>query len=95
MKKKTNKTDKPEKNNETDEYRDVTVADMNVEGMRWYKSKEERERGEEIDSLKLTKGEKCAMIKAAFAAMLPMFLVGLAVFCAAFGLLVLYMHFHV
>lgn len=86
------KTD-PEKTDDLDEFRDVTVADMNVEGMRWYKNPEEKKRAEEIDSLKLSKSERRAMIKGAYAGLMPAFLIGLLVFCAAFGLLMLLFYF--
>lgn len=82
------------KQNDLEEYRDVTVADMNVEGMRWYKSEEELENAEKMRSLKPTKSERRAMIKGAYAALLPAFLIGLLVFCAAFGLLVLFLYLH-
>ena len=85
--KKKNKTD------ELDEFRDVTVAEMNVEGMRWYKTPEEKKRSEEMDSLNLSKSERRAMIKGAYAALMPAFFIGLLVFCAAFGLLMLLFYF--
>ena len=92
MKKNKNKQNDPEKKDDLEEYKDVTVADMNVEGMRWYKNEEELERSKEMDSLKINKSERRAMMKGAFAAMLPMFFIGLAIFCAAFGLLVLFLY---
>jgi len=65
---------------------------MNVEGMRWYKTPEEREKQKEIDSLHLSKAERRAMIKGAYAAMMPAFLIGFAFFCLAFGLMMLYFY---
>ena len=83
----------PEKTDELDEFRDVTVADMNVEGMRWYKTPEEKKKAEEVESLKLSKSERRAMIKGAYTALMPAFFIGLLVFCAAFGLLMLLFYF--
>ena len=80
------------KQNDLEEYRDVTVADMNVEGMRWYKSEEELENAEKMQSLQPTNSERRAMIKGAYAALLPTFFIGLLIFCAAFGLLVLFLY---
>ena len=68
----------------------MTVADMNVEGMPWYKTPEEVRQAEEMDKLGLTKKESGAMIKGAFQAYLPVFLITLAVFAAAYGLFVLF-----
>ena len=86
------KKDREKKKKDIDEYADYTVANMNVEGMPWYKSPESKKRAKEINSLNLSKSERRAMIKGAFAAMLPAFLIGLAIFCAAFGLLMLYFY---
>ena len=67
-----------------EEYKDVTVADMNVDGMPWYKDSEEQKHDEEMDSLKLTRAEEKAMIKGAYHALMPAFFIGLGVFCLAF-----------
>ena len=86
------KTNKDPENNESiigERDDDRTVADMNVEGMPWYKSPEEQKRQKEMDELNLSKGEKRAILKGAYAALLPAFLIGLAVFCAAFGIIML------
>ena len=73
-----------------EQYRDVTVADMNVDGMPWYRDEEEQQEAEEFDSLQLTKEEEKAMIKGAYQALMPAFFIGLGVFCAAFGVLMLW-----
>ena len=64
---------------------ETTIADMNVEGFRWYnphKNKQKQSIG------KVTKKEYWAMVRGAFSAMLPMFLCiiigGLLVFGLAF-----------
>ena len=80
------------KRKETDElleqYKDVTVADMNVDGMPGYRENKP-EQGEGLDAVKLTKAEEKAMIKGAYQALLPAFFIGLGVFCLAFGVLML------
>ena len=86
------KKEKEEKKNGVDEYADFTVADMNVEGMPWYKSPESKKRAGDMNSLKLSRSERRAMIKGAYSALMPAFLIGLAVFCAAFGILMLYFY---
>ena len=78
------------KKSELDAYKDVTVADMNVEGMPWYKSEEEKKQSDEMNGLGVTKSERRAMIKGAYRAMLPAFLIGLGVACVSFGLVMLY-----
>ena len=87
---KKQKKNKPEVLNEEDD--DRTIAEMNIEGMPWYKSPEEEKNGREIDDLHLSKEESRAMIKGAYAALMPAFLIGLAVFSAAFGLIMLYFY---
>lgn len=72
---------------------EITIAEMNVEGMPWYKTPEEVKRAEEMDKLDLTKKESRAMIKGAFQAYLPVFLITLAVFATAYGLFMLFAHF--
>lgn len=53
-----------------------TIANMNVEGMRWYnpKKKEEDEKKRKIKELKISRKERRAMIIGAYLAYLPMFL---------------------
>lgn len=48
-----------------------TVADMDFEHISGYKSKEEREKHEKIRELGLTKKERRAIYKAAFAQFMP------------------------
>ena len=73
-----------------EQYKDVTVADMNVDGMPWYRDSEEQKHDEEMDSLKLTKAEERAIVKGAYQALLPAFFIGLGVFCLAFLVLMLW-----
>ena len=84
MKKQNKKTDARH-----DEFEDVTVAEMNVDGMPWYKDKAEKKKEDELESLNISKAEQRAMIKGAYSAMFPAFFIGLLVFCAAFGLIML------
>ena len=78
------------KKSSIDDYKDVTVANMNVEGMPGYVSEEEKKQSAEMHGLKITSSERRAMIKGAYRAMLPAFLIGLAVACVSFGLVMLY-----
>ncbi len=55
---------------------ETTVADMNVEGFRWYDP--QKKAGKEVP--KLTKKEQRALIRGAYKAMLPMILCMVAVF---------------
>lgn len=73
-----------------EQYKDVTVADMNVDGMPWYRDSEEQKHDEEMNSLQLTKGEERAIIKGAYQALMPAFFIGLGVFCLAFLVLMLW-----
>lgn len=52
-----------------------TVADMNVEGFHWYQSKKSKEKKKEFVDLGLNPKERRAMVKGAFLAFLPLFLV--------------------
>lgn len=49
-----------------------TIADMNVEGFRWYVSNKVKAKKAEINELKLTKRERFAMMKAALLAIIPL-----------------------
>ena len=69
----------------------MTIADMNVEGMRWYTSKKEMQNRKNIAGITYSKKEKRAMIKGAFKAYLPMFLAGVIGFSVIFGLLYLWL----
>lgn len=82
---------KKKKHDELEEYKDVTVANMNVDGMPWYRSPEEQKDCENMRGVGLTKEERRAMIKGAYKAMLPAFLIGLAVFSAAFAVIILFL----
>jgi len=66
-----------------------TIADMNVEGFRWYQSKKHTQARKEISSLGLTPKERRAMVKGAFLAFLPVFLIIVVSFVAVY-LLFLY-----
>ncbi len=48
----------------------TTIADMNVEGFRWYDPA--KKRGEKKETPNLTKKEQRAMIRGAYKAMFPM-----------------------
>ncbi len=58
-----------------------TIANMNVDGMRWYnpKKEEENEKKRKVKELKVSRKERRAMILGAYLAYLPAFL------CILFG----------
>ncbi len=70
-----------------------TVANMNVEGMRWYDpAKEEKaEKKRKVKELKVSRKERRAMIWGAYLAYLPMFLCILLSFTIVMLLLWLWM----
>jgi len=78
--------------NEKDEYADVTIANMNVEGFAWHKDEQETKRLTEYEQLGLTKKEKRAIIKAAYLNMLPTFLSALCGFTITIILIYLWLH---
>ena len=69
----------------------ITIAPMDVEGMPGYEDKKIKEDAARINGMNISKSERRAMIKGAYLAMLPMLLVAVGMFCAAFGLVVLWM----
>jgi len=66
-----------------------TIADMNVEGFRWYQSKKTRELRKNLVEVDLSPKERRAIVKGAFLAFLPVFLIIVGSFIAAY-LLFLY-----
>ena len=74
-----------------DEFMDdgSTIADMNVEGFRWYQSKKTKELRKNLVEVDLTPKERRAIVKGAFLAFLPVFLVIVGSFIAVY-LLFLY-----
>ena len=66
-----------------------TFANMDYENITGYKSKEERQKHEELRSLNLSKKERRALYKASMAQFLPAFLC----FVAAFSLIFLVLYF--
>ena len=75
---------KDEKNKEIDT--ETTIADMNVEGFRWYDPRRKKQQNTAGD---VSKKEYWAMVRGAFAAMLPI------IFCiiggALLGFLLMYL----
>lgn len=68
----------------------ITIADMNVEGFRWYQSKETLRKKKRIRDLGLSKRERRAMIIGAYFAYMPIFFGILAGFTIAYGLFYLW-----
>jgi|GEM_PF-1794046 len=81
---------KEKEGEEPENYDDLTVADMNVEGMPWYKDKKSQQRAKDLEDLQITKSEEKAIIKGAYQAFFPAFFIGLAVFCASFGIIMFF-----
>jgi len=75
---------------ELEKYRDVTVADMNVEGMPWYEEAGVKKNADELRELNLTKEERRAIIKGAYRAVLPAVGIIIGVFTVIFVLFMLY-----
>ncbi len=67
---------------------ETTFADMNVEGFSWYDPKRKKEKSEKVS---VSKKEYRAMVRGAFAAMLPMFLCILSAFAIVFLLAYLWL----
>jgi len=66
-----------------------TIADMNVEGFRWYQSKKTKELRKNLVEVDLTPKERRAIVRGAFLAFLPVFLIIVGSFIAVY-LLFLY-----
>ena len=62
----------------------MTVSNMNVPGMPWYRSEEQEKEKKAMIELKVTRKERRAMIAAAFAAYLPVFLTIIGTFTILF-----------
>lgn len=67
---------------------ETTFADMNVEGFGWYDPNRKKKKAEKVS---VSKKEYRAMVRGAFAAMLPMFLCILSAFAIVFVLAYLWL----
>jgi len=67
-----------------------TVANMNVAGMPWYRSKKELSAQKQINDLGMTKKEKWAVIVGAYKAYIPIFAGILAGFTVGYLLFLLF-----
>ena len=61
-----------------------TIADMNVEGLKWHVPEKQKRAKNELTELKITKAERRAMIKGALLAILPIALAYIGIFLAIF-----------
>lgn len=68
---------------------DITIANMNVEGMPWYKNQKEIKRKKDMQELSVTRKERRAIIWGAFLAYLPAFLIIIASFILIYFILYL------
>ena len=84
---------KKKKKKEYDDDDGRTIANMNVDGMPWYQpNKEEKdEKKKKMEELKISRKEKRAMIRGAYLAYLPMFLISIAAFTIVFLLIYLWL----
>ncbi|HOW38537.1 MAG TPA: hypothetical protein PLZ76_06465 [Bacillota bacterium] len=60
---------------------------MNVEGFRWYQNPKLKARRDQLRELNVTREERRAMIRGAFAAYLPVFLIIIGSFIVTFLIL--------
>lgn len=57
-----------------------TLYEMNVEGMPYYEKEEIREKNKGIKKIRVNRKERSAMVRAAYLAMLPKFLITIGCF---------------
>lgn len=79
------------KSNDIEQNDNVSYTDMNVPGMPGYRDPEKIQQKKDMEEINLSPAERRAMIRGAYSALIPLFLLVLVVFCAAFGLLMLYL----
>lgn len=65
---------------------ETTIADMNIEGFKWYNPSKKKSQSSEQEQLKLTKKERRAVMNGALRALLPFIGVVLCVFVLVFAL---------
>ncbi len=70
---------------------ETTIADMNVEGFRWYNPNKKKNATSNQAPVKLTKKERIAMIKGAFQAVLPFVGVVICIFVLVFAVAYLWL----
>lgn len=68
---------------------DITIANMNVEGMPWYRPEKEKAKHKELSGLNISKKERRAMVLGALSAYLPIFLIVLGSYIVIFIILLL------
>lgn len=61
-----------------------TIADMNVEGMPWYINKKAKHNQRQVQRLDLSREERRAMFMGLVEAMVPIMLIGVGMFTAAY-----------
>lgn len=64
-----------------------TVADMNVEGFRWYTPRKNKQFRKELSGLQISKGERQAMMKGALQAIFPIVFTFIGIFLVIFLIL--------
>lgn len=65
---------------------ETTIADMNIEGFKWYNPSTKKRQSSEQEQFKLTKKERRAVMRGALRALLPFIAVVVLVFILVFAL---------
>lgn len=65
---------------------ETTIADMNVEGFKWYRPDKKKDQSSSSEPIKLTRKERRAMMKAVLATLLPFVGIVVLVFVFVFFL---------
>ncbi len=68
-----------------------TIANMNVEGFKWYVSDRSAEEKKKLEGLKITRKERWAMLKAAFITIVPVILLYLLGFLMIISIIMLWL----
>lgn len=68
---------------------ETTIADMNIEGFKWYNPSRKKEKSSGQAPVKLTRKERIAVMKGALSALLP--LIGIIGFVFAFIFVIAYL----
>lgn len=71
---------------------ETTIADMNIDGFRWYNPSKKKSQSSKQEHIKLTRGERRAVMKGAIKALLPFVVVVLLVFVLVFAIAYVWLH---
>ncbi len=65
---------------------ETTIADMNIEGFRWYNPNKKKEQSSGAEPIKLTRKERRAIMKGAIRAVFPFIVIIILVFVLVFSI---------